>query len=123
MTAVVDTAFSTESGSKRADRVRLFAQPAAVIVIVGAALVWALTRNNDAIEAKNLNLSTIGARTWQHLLITIVVAAFSAEATMRATSSDRPVKSGTSYGKKHRPPAAAPRPGRSRTGSLPSTCS
>lgn len=75
MTAVVDTAFSTESGSKRADRIRLFAQPAAVIVIVGAALVWALTRNNDAIEAKNLNLSTIGARTWQHLLITIVVAA------------------------------------------------
>jgi osmoprotectant transport system permease protein len=71
----VDTSFSTESGSSRADRVRLFAQPATVIVIVGGVLIWALTRKNDSIEAKSLNFSTLLNSTWQHLLLTIAVAA------------------------------------------------
>lgn len=69
------TGFSTESGSRRADRVRLFAQPAAVIVIVGAVLTWAFTRDNDQIEAQSIKAGVLLTKTWEHLLITLVVAA------------------------------------------------
>jgi osmoprotectant transport system permease protein len=75
MTVTVDTGFSTESGSRRTERGRFIAQPLAVVVIVGAVLIWALTRDNDAIEAKNLNASTLLNATWHHLLITVAVAA------------------------------------------------
>ncbi|WP_158879905.1 ABC transporter permease [Amycolatopsis anabasis] len=75
MTAVDTQGFSTESGSKRADRVRLFAQPAVVVVILAAVLLWALTRDNDKIEAKSLNFATLLTSTWQHLLLTVAVAA------------------------------------------------
>jgi osmoprotectant transport system permease protein len=75
MTTTVEAGFATESGSRRADRGRFIAQPLAVVVIVGAVLGWALTRDNDSIEAENLNVSTLLAATWQHLLITVVVAA------------------------------------------------
>ena len=75
MTTTVESAFSTESGSKRADRVRLLAQPVAVVVIVGAVLIWALTRNNDKTEAQSLNWPTLLTDTWHHLLITIAIAA------------------------------------------------
>ncbi|NKQ53384.1 ABC transporter permease [Amycolatopsis sp. K13G38] len=74
MTTTVESGFSTESGSRRADRARLFAQPAAVVVIVGAVLIWAMTRNNDSIEKESLNWSTLLGDTWHHLLITIAVA-------------------------------------------------
>ncbi|WP_199430708.1 ABC transporter permease [Qaidamihabitans albus] len=67
--------FSTESGSRRADRIRLLAQPAAVVVLVGAVLVWAFTRNNDAIEAESINAGVLLTKTGEHLLITAVVAA------------------------------------------------
>lgn len=69
------TGFSTESGSRRADRVRLFAQPAAVLVIVGIVLAWAFTRDNDAIEAQSIQAGVLLTKTWEHLLITVVVAA------------------------------------------------
>jgi osmoprotectant transport system permease protein len=74
MTTTVESGFSTGSGSKRAERGRLYAQPVAVIVIVGAVLIWALTRSNDSIEAESLNWSTLLNDTWHHLLITIAVA-------------------------------------------------
>lgn len=66
---------STGSGERRADRARLFGQPVAVIILVGAVLIWALNRNNDATEAETLNFPTLLAGTWEHLLITIAVAA------------------------------------------------
>jgi osmoprotectant transport system permease protein len=69
------TGFSTESGSRRADRVRLFAQPAAVVVIVGAVLVWAFSRDNDEIEKQSIQASVLLQKTWEHLLIALVVAA------------------------------------------------
>ncbi|HET6499510.1 MAG TPA: ABC transporter permease [Amycolatopsis sp.] len=77
MTTAVET---TESGSstaaaRRADRARLFAQPVAVIIIVAAVLIWALTRNNDATEAESLNWPTLLTDTWNHLLIGLAVAA------------------------------------------------
>jgi osmoprotectant transport system permease protein len=67
------TGFSTESGSRRADRVRLLAQPAAVILVVGIVLAWAFTRNNDEIEAQSINADELLSKTWEHLLITFVV--------------------------------------------------
>ncbi|MEU6641418.1 ABC transporter permease [Saccharomonospora sp. NPDC046836] len=67
--------FSTESGSRRADRVRLFAQPVAVVVIVGLVLAWAFTRNNDDIEAESIQAGVLLTKTWEHLLIALVVAA------------------------------------------------
>ncbi|HKS46676.1 MAG TPA: ABC transporter permease [Amycolatopsis sp.] len=67
--------FSTESGFRRADRARLLAQPLSVAVLVTAVLIWALTRENDATEAESLNWPTLLADTWQHLLITVGVAA------------------------------------------------
>jgi osmoprotectant transport system permease protein len=75
MTTTVESGFSTGSGSRYADRGRLIAQPVAVVVIVGAVLIWALTRDNDAIEAESLNAGTLLSDTWQHLLITLAVAA------------------------------------------------
>ncbi|WAL65525.1 ABC transporter permease [Amycolatopsis cynarae] len=74
MSTVGESAFRSESGSRRADRTRLITQPLAVVVLVGAVLIWALTRNNDAIEQRSLNPGTLAADTWQHLLITLAVA-------------------------------------------------
>ncbi|WP_019813591.1 ABC transporter permease [Saccharomonospora saliphila] len=66
--------FSTESGSSRAERVRLLAQPAVVVVVVGAVLGWAFTRTNDAIEAESLTAGVLWQKTAEHLAITAVVA-------------------------------------------------
>ncbi|MDQ0378111.1 ABC transporter permease [Amycolatopsis thermophila] len=74
MSTTVDKGFTTESGSRRAERARLLVQPAVVVVVVGAVVIWALTRDNDAIEAQNLNPARLLEATWQHLLITIAVA-------------------------------------------------
>ncbi|PXY31763.1 ABC transporter permease [Prauserella muralis] len=76
MTTTTDvTGFSTESGSRRADRMRLFAQPAAVVVIVGLVLAWAFSRDNDEIEAQSIQAGVLLTKTWEHLVITAVVAA------------------------------------------------
>lgn len=66
---------STESGSKRAERIRLFAQPLAVVVIVGAVLLWAFGGDLTTTEKETLNASSILEMLWQHLLITVVVSA------------------------------------------------
>ncbi|EHR59030.1 ABC transporter permease [Saccharomonospora cyanea] len=75
MTSTELSGYSTESGSRLADRIRLLAQPAVVIVVVGAVLVWALSRDNDVIEAEALNGSYLLDKTWEHLLLTVVVTA------------------------------------------------
>ncbi|WP_197319490.1 ABC transporter permease [Saccharomonospora sp. NB11] len=64
---------STEAASRRADRIRLLAQPAVVVVIVAAVVTWALTRDNDVIEAESLNAPFLLTKTWEHLLLTAVV--------------------------------------------------
>ncbi|WP_116100652.1 ABC transporter permease [Amycolatopsis thermalba] len=74
MTTTVDKGFTTESGSRRAERARLLVQPAVVAALVGAVVAWALLRGNDAIESQNLNASRLLEATWQHLLITVAVA-------------------------------------------------
>ncbi|WP_112280751.1 ABC transporter permease [Prauserella muralis] len=54
---------------------RLFAQPAAVVVIVGLVLAWAFSRDNDEIEAQSIQAGVLLTKTWEHLVITAVVAA------------------------------------------------
>ncbi|MEC3982113.1 ABC transporter permease [Amycolatopsis sp. H20-H5] len=75
MTAAVDIGFSTESTSKRAERVRLFAQPAVVLVVVAAVLIWVFSSDLTATEKETLNSSSLFSALWAHLLITIVVTA------------------------------------------------
>lgn len=62
------------SVAARGDRLRLFIQPIAVVVIVGAVVVWALSSDLNANERETLNLPTILALTGQHVLITLVVS-------------------------------------------------
>ncbi|MHA6616587.1 ABC transporter permease [Pseudonocardia sp. DLS-67] len=58
----------------RSNRLRLFLQPIAVVVIVGAVVVWALSSDLNANERETLNLPTILTLTGQHVLITLVVS-------------------------------------------------
>ncbi|MCR3720325.1 MULTISPECIES: ABC transporter permease [Prauserella salsuginis group] len=75
MSDVDVTGLSSEPGLKRADRVRLLAQPLAVLVVVGAVLVWAFARETDEIEAESIQAGVLLTKTWEHLLITVVVTA------------------------------------------------
>ena len=75
-TAQTDTSgFTTESGSARAERVRLFAQPLVVVVIVGAVLAWVFSSELKPNEQKTLNAGTLFTTLGEHLLITVVVTA------------------------------------------------
>ncbi|GAA3535701.1 ABC transporter permease [Amycolatopsis ultiminotia] len=75
MTAAVDTGFSTESGSRRAERVRLFAQPAVVLVIVAVTLGVVFGTGLTATEAETLNATSLLTALRDHVLMTIVVTA------------------------------------------------
>lgn len=66
---------TTESGSKRAERIRLFAQPVVVILLVAAALVWAFNQDLDAVDRETLNSAFLFQMLWEHLLITVLVSA------------------------------------------------
>ncbi|MGH3433722.1 MAG: ABC transporter permease [Thermocrispum sp.] len=66
---------TTESGSKRAERVRLFAQPIVVVVLVGAVLIWAFSQDLDDTEKETLNGASLLQLLWEHLLITVLVSA------------------------------------------------
>jgi osmoprotectant transport system permease protein len=58
----------------RSNRLRLFLQPIAVVAIVAAVVVWALSSELNANERETLNLPTILTLTGQHVLITLVVS-------------------------------------------------
>lgn len=75
MTVTVDTGFFTESGSPRAERLRLFAQPAVVIVVVGAVLGWAFSGGLKPNEKETLNVESLLTALGDHLAITAVVTA------------------------------------------------
>ncbi|HWM04716.1 MAG TPA: ABC transporter permease [Actinophytocola sp.] len=72
-TVTTDAVLSVESGSRRAELVRLFMQPIAAVVLVGGVLIWAFSGELDAIEVVTLNSSTLLKATWEHLLITLAV--------------------------------------------------
>lgn len=71
--SVTDAVLTTESGSRRAEVLRLFLQPIAALVLVGAVLMWAFGQDLDAIEVVSLNASTLLKATWEHMLIAAAV--------------------------------------------------
>ncbi|HEY0450464.1 ABC transporter permease [Actinophytocola sp.] len=73
MTAVTDAVLSVESGSRRAEVLRLFVQPIAAVALVGGVLTWAFNSDLDAIEVVTLNSATLLKATWEHVLITLAV--------------------------------------------------
>ncbi|GAA4550301.1 ABC transporter permease [Amycolatopsis samaneae] len=75
MTTVVDTGFTTESSSKRAERVRLFAQPVVVLAIVAAVLIWVFSSGLTTTEKETLNAGYLLTALKDHILITLVVTA------------------------------------------------
>jgi len=75
MTAAVDTGFSTESGSRTAERVRLFAQPAVVVLIVAVTLIWVFASGLTATEKETLNATSLLTALRDHLAMTVVVTA------------------------------------------------
>ena len=75
MTATVDTGFSTESGSRRAERVRLFAQPVVVVLIVAATLIWVFASGLTATEKETLNATSLLTALRDHVAMTVVVTA------------------------------------------------
>jgi osmoprotectant transport system permease protein len=70
---VTDAVLTTESGSRRAELIRLFVQPIAALLLVGAVLAWAFSQDLDAIEVVTLNAETLLKSTGEHVLITAAV--------------------------------------------------
>ena len=66
--------FASDSGSRGAERLRMFAQPLVVVVLVAAVLGWAFNQDNDEITLRSLNLTNIVQLTWTHFLISLAVA-------------------------------------------------
>ncbi|WP_433870764.1 ABC transporter permease [Saccharopolyspora sp. CA-218241] len=65
---------TADSGLSRADRLRLLAQPVAVLVLVLGVLAWAFANNDDDVTARSINGPTILNLTWQHFLMSLAVA-------------------------------------------------
>ncbi|RKT84332.1 osmoprotectant transport system permease protein [Saccharopolyspora antimicrobica] len=66
--------FASDSGSRTAERLRLLAQPIAVVVLVTAVLVWAFGQDNDEVTARSINAPYILGLTWAHFLMSFAVA-------------------------------------------------
>ena len=75
MTTDTGAVLSVESGSRQAELLRLFLQPIAAVILTGGVLIWAFSRELDAIEVVTLNSTTLLKATWEHVLITIAVTA------------------------------------------------
>lgn len=75
MTATTGTApTGTEpAAQRRAERIRLIAQPALVVLLAAGVLVWAFARDLTATQQASLNTRNIVTATWQHILITATV--------------------------------------------------
>jgi osmoprotectant transport system permease protein len=71
--STTDAVLTMESGSRRAELLRLFLQPIAAVVLVAGVLIWAFGTDLDAIEVVTLNPSTLLKATWEHVLITLAV--------------------------------------------------
>ena len=78
MTTAVDTApadASSAPATTSAERLRLFIQPALVLLVGAAAVFWAFNRDLTATQRENINPANVAALIWQHLLITAAVTA------------------------------------------------
>ncbi|RMI35699.1 ABC transporter permease [Nocardia stercoris] len=59
----------------RAERIQLVAQPVVVVVLTVALLWWAFDRTLTVTQRTSLNRSNIAHAAWQHVVITVTVAA------------------------------------------------
>ena len=55
------------------DRIRLFVQPALVLILVAGVLIWAFARELTATQQASLSAGNIATLTWQHVLISVAV--------------------------------------------------
>lgn len=69
------TATAGSAAATRAERARLFVQPALVFVLVAGVLGWAFSRDLTATQKASISISNIVTLTWQHVLITVAVVA------------------------------------------------
>jgi len=58
-----------------AERLRLLIQPALVLVVGTAVILWAFNRDLTATQQENINVGNVSTLIWQHLLITFAVTA------------------------------------------------
>ncbi|MEU8895993.1 ABC transporter permease [Nocardia sp. NPDC048505] len=58
---------------RRAERIRLLAQPVLAVLLGGGVLVWAFARELTATQRASLTAGNIATVTWEHLLITATV--------------------------------------------------
>lgn len=65
----------TFRSTSRTERLRLWAQPIVVAVLVGVVLLWAFTSELDEIEKETLNWPSVLQMTWDHLVLTFLVTA------------------------------------------------
>ncbi|MBB5154242.1 ABC transporter permease [Saccharopolyspora phatthalungensis] len=66
--------FASDSGSRTAERLRLLAQPIAVVVLVAGVLGWAFIQDTDEVTARSINSTNILSLTWTHFLLSFAVA-------------------------------------------------
>lgn len=65
---------TVDAGARRAERLRLVAQPVVVVLLVVGVLGWALGSDLDEIESAQLTASNVLALTGRHVLVTLTVA-------------------------------------------------
>ncbi|MBK0865354.1 MULTISPECIES: ABC transporter permease [unclassified Saccharopolyspora] len=68
------SAYSSDSGSRGAERLRLFAQPIVAAVLVAVVLGVAYAHRDNVITSRNITASALLTLTWQHFLISLAVA-------------------------------------------------
>ncbi|GAA3364272.1 ABC transporter permease [Saccharopolyspora gregorii] len=66
--------YAADSGSRTAERLRLFAQPLAALVLVVVVVGVAFTHRDNVVTSRNITASTLLTLTWQHLLMSVAVA-------------------------------------------------
>ncbi|MCC5697308.1 ABC transporter permease subunit, partial [Klebsiella pneumoniae] len=62
------------TGVDRGDRLRLLAQPVAVVLLVGAVLGYAFSQDLDEVTARSINWTNILTLTWEHFWLSFAVA-------------------------------------------------
>lgn len=72
-TAALTTASTQLATARRAERIRLFAQPVLVLVMAAGVLVWAFDRDLTATQLASITVRNVATVTWQHVLITATV--------------------------------------------------
>ncbi|MGJ0118614.1 ABC transporter permease [Williamsia sp. MIQD14] len=72
MTTTVGADVDSELGD---GRLRLLIQPVLVLAVAAAVLIWAFTRDLTATQKETINASYVSSLVWQHLVISVVVAA------------------------------------------------